>query len=200
MPKRFIVLISLIITGFAARAQSPSADSVYNQYVDFNLARFQGETDKALELGEAILPYADKLPEKAKINFYFSVGKMYEDNDEHNKALPYYEKVAAAVPDYYVAHRAIGYLYLEKVNALEDELKTAGSGTAMSNQLTDALTAAVKKALPHLEKAQACDPSDETLAVIKRLYADIKDEQDLSTLDSRLKALSKNCIDILTDK
>ncbi len=200
MPKRLLLLILLIAAGFNVHAQTPSADSVYNMYVDFNLARFQGETDKALELGEAILPYADKLPEKAKINFYFSVGKMYEDNDEHNKALPYYEKVAAAVPDYYVAHRAIGYLYLEKVNALEDELKTAGSGTAMSNQLTDALTTAVKKALPHLEKAQACDPSDETLAVIKRLYADIKDEQGLSTLDSRLKELSKNCIDILTDK
>jgi tetratricopeptide (TPR) repeat protein len=197
MPKRFIVLSSLIITGFVARAQTPSADSVYNQYVDFNLARFQGETDKALELGENILPYADKLPEKARINFYFSVGKMYEDNDEHNKALPYYEKVAAAVPDYYVAHRALGYLYLEKVNDLEDKLKAAGGNDAALNQQLDAM---VRKALPHLEKAQACDPSDETLAVIKRLYGDIKDEQDLSTLDSRLKALSKNCIDILTDK
>src|ERR1700731_2879175 len=98
LKKTFLFIISFFI-GLTAYAQSPSADSVYNQYLDFNLARFQGEHDKVFELGENLLPFADKLPEKARINFYFSVGKMYEDNDQHDKALPYYEKVAAAMPD-----------------------------------------------------------------------------------------------------
>jgi tetratricopeptide (TPR) repeat protein len=155
---------------------------------------------KVLELGENLLPNADKLPEKARINFYFSVGKMYEDNDQYKKALPYYEKVAAAVPDYYVVHRALGYLYLENVKEIEGKLNASANDTTLNKQLTIAYNNAVRKALPHLEKAQACDPSDETLAIIKMLYKNIKDAKGLSTLDVHLKELGKNCVDILSDK
>jgi len=201
MIKKITLFIFFVLIGLAVHAQSPSADSVYNQYLDFNLARFQGEDqDKIIQLGEDLLPYADKLPEKARINFYFAVGKMYEDNDQHNKALPYYEKVAVAVPDYYVVHRALGYLYLEKVKEIEGKLNSSSNDTALNDQLTTAYNDAVRKALPHLEKAQACDPSDETLAIIKTLYKNLKDDQGLNSFDSRLKELSRHCIDILNDR
>jgi tetratricopeptide (TPR) repeat protein len=198
MLKRTVLLVFMFFIGLALYAQS--ADSVYNQYVDFNLARLQGIQDKVSELGESILPNADKLPEKARISFFFSIGKMYEDNNEPEKARPYYEKVAAAVPDYYVVHRALGYLYLENVNAIEKKLNASLNNKPLNDQLAAAYKNAVRKALPHLEKAQACDPSDETLAIIKVLYKNIKDPESLNSLDSRLKGLSKNCIDILTDK
>jgi tetratricopeptide (TPR) repeat protein len=200
MLKKTLLFLFLSFIGVAAYAQSPSVDSVYNQYLDFNLARFQGEQDKILELGENLLPNADKLPEKARINFYFAVGKMYEDNDQHSKALPYYEKVAIAVPDYYVVHRALGYLYLENIKEIEVKLNASSNNKTLNDQLTLAYINAVKKALPHLEKAQACDPSDETLEIIKTLYKKIKDEQGLNSLYSRLKELGKNCIDILSDR
>src|SRR5580704_18439635 len=135
MLKKALLLLFLSFIGAAAYAQSPSADSVYNEYLDFNLARFQGEQDKVLELGENLLPYADKLPEKARISFYFSVGKMYEDNDQHSKALPYYEKVAAAAPDYYVVHRALGYLYLENVKEIEGKLNASSNDKILNAQL-----------------------------------------------------------------
>jgi tetratricopeptide (TPR) repeat protein len=180
-------------------AHSQSADVVYNKYLDFNLARLQGEKDTVLKLGEEIIPNADKLPEKARISFYFSVGKMYEDNNQPVKAIPYYEKVAAAVPDYYVAHRALGYLYLEDVKVIEKKLNEASNDKAANDQLTLAYENAVKKALPHLEKAQACDPSDETLILIKSLYNDINNKKELKNLNERLKVLSQNCVDILED-
>lgn len=198
MLKTIFVFLFSIFTAFAANAQS--ADSVYNRYLDFNLARFQGEQDKVLDLGGQLIPVADKLPEKARINFYFSIGKMYEDNDEPAKAKPYYEKVAAAVPDYYVVHRALGYLYLQDVKDVESRLNASSDDKARHDQLIIAYTNEVRKALPHLEKAQACDPSDETLAIIKSLYQKINDTQGLNSLDSRLKELGKNCIDILTDR
>ncbi|MFI5159145.1 MAG: hypothetical protein ACHQF4_09790, partial [Sphingobacteriales bacterium] len=160
MLKSFI-FIFIGLTALTARAQAPSADAVYNQYLDFNLARFQGEPDKVADLGEKILPYADKLPEKARINFYASVGKMYEDNDQPDKAITYYEKVAAAVPDYYVVHRALGYIYLQKTMRIADELSKSLNDKVMARQLTDAYAKAAREALPHLEKAQACDPSAE---------------------------------------
>jgi tetratricopeptide (TPR) repeat protein len=197
MLKRTLLFLLLLFIGYFSHAQS--ADSVYNQYLDFNLARFQGEQDKVLTLGEAILPNADKLPEKARINFYFSVGKMYEDDERPEKALPYYLKVADAVPDYYVVHRALGYIYYENSKAIALKRDAAKNDKKLHDQLSADYVNAVKKTLPHLEKAQACDPSNETLDIIKTLYQNIKDAGGLSTLDNRLKELSKHCIDILTD-
>ena len=124
---------------------------------------------------------------------------MYEDNDQPDKAIPYYEKVATAVPDYYVVHRALGYIYLAKAKKIGDELNNSLNDKVMAAQLTEAYASAAKKALPHLEKAQACDPSDETLASVQRLYRNLKDTRGLTTLDSRLKQLSRNCIDLLSD-
>ena len=173
--------------------KAQSADSVYNQLLDFNLARLQGETDKVLDLGEKLIPVADKLPEKARINFYASAGKMYEDNNEPQKAVPFYEKVAAAVPDYYVVHRALGYIYLDDAKKIKKQLDNDPS----SQQLRAGYKNAIIKALPQLEKAQACDPSDETLAIIKTLYENIQDNKGLNTLSSRLKTLRLHCIDIL---
>lgn len=198
MQRRFFIFIFLCFAGLLVHAQAPSADSVYSQYLDFNLARFQGETDKVLELGEAIIPYADKLPEKTRINFYFGAGKMYEDDNQPEKALPFYEKVAAAVPDYYVAHRALGYLYLDKAKKIEDKINSTND-KAVKNSLFADYVKAARRALPHLEKAQACDPSDDTLNIIKGLYAKINDPGGLGSLNARLEALSKDCVDILSE-
>ena len=190
----------LLFTIFLSRAvYSQSADSVYDKYLDFNLARLQGEQEKVLELGKEIIPNADKLPGKARISFYFSAGKMYEDDNQPEKALPYYEKVAAAVPDYYVVHRALGYLYFDNVKAIEKKLNAAANDKMASAELTLSYEKAVRKTLPHLEKAQACDPSDETLAIIKTLYKNINDTEGLNKLNDRLKLLSQNCIDVLED-
>jgi tetratricopeptide (TPR) repeat protein len=181
MYKKLILMAILFCTGLPAFAQT-DAGAVYDKYLDFNLARLQSENDKALELGESIIPDTAKLPAGARVSFYYSIAKLYEDNDRAAKAIPYYEKVIAAVPDYYVAHRALGYLFVK-------DLKETDPG----------YVAKVKKALPHLEKAQACDPSDDTLTLIRSLYINIKDETGLKTLTSRLNQPGKNCIDILND-
>ena len=196
--KIFLIVIAIILS---QSSFGQSADSVYNRYLDFNLARFQGEQDKEKELGEALIPLADKLPEKARINFYFAIGKMYEDDGRPGKAMSYYEKVTVAVPDYYVAHRALGYIYLEEVKSIEKQLNASVGKSQLANrQLSLTYNAAVKKTLPQLEKAQACDPSDETLVIIQLLYKDIRGAKGLSSLNKRLKQLSKNCVDILSDQ
>ena len=197
MLKHTFLLLSILFSLNAAYSQS--ADTVYDQYLDFNLARLKGEQDKLLELGEKVLSNADKLPEKARISFYFSIGKVYEDNNDLSRAAVYFEKVAAAVPNYYVAQRGLGYIYLNDVKAIEKKLNAAKTDIKTNQQLFADYIAAAKKALPHLEKAQACDPSDETMAIIKSLYKSMKDVKGIETLDDRLKQLSSNCIDILDD-
>jgi tetratricopeptide (TPR) repeat protein len=193
MPKKaFLILIILCISSLV---KAQTADEVYNLYLDFNLKRFEGDVTKALQIGENILPNVDKLPAKSQVMFYNGIAKLYEDGEQSLEAIPLYEKVVTAQPDYYVAHRALGYLYLKPADALYTKLQASPG----DKEIGAAYKAAVLKALPHLEKAQACDPSDETLATIKTLYTNIHDDAGLRLLTARLKELSKKCLDILSE-
>jgi len=197
MLKKLFTLSVIILAAYAANAQP--IDSTYSKYLDFNLARLPGETDRLLDMGEGLLPSADKLPEKARINFYFSMGQVYEHNEQPQKALEYFERVAAAVPDYYVAHRGIGYIYLFRAIEIHNQMHASTDATSIK-KLNEDYEKLARKALPHLEKAQACDPSDETLDYIKTVYKNLNDIEGLNSLDKRLKKLSAHCIDILEDK
>ncbi|MES2807839.1 MAG: hypothetical protein V4619_04395 [Bacteroidota bacterium] len=191
MVKKITCIILLSFVALTIKAQTP--DEVYDQYLDFNLKRLEGKADEAMKMGEKILKLADKLPAKSRVSFYNGLAKLYEDDNQSVEAIPLYEKVAAAEPDYYVVHRALGYLYEKSAQGLY--VKVAGGGQAAFN----VYKAAVQKALPHLEKAQACDASDETLELIKKLYVNIKDDAGLKSLPVRLSTMSKNCIDILKE-
>ena len=193
-------ILFLIIAFAATITKAQTAEEVYNSYLDFNLARLEGRTENALDLGEKLMPNADKLTDKAKISFYYSLGNLYENDSQSIKALPLYEKVAAAVPNYYVVQRALGYMYMKQVEDIATKLNAAKTNAAENKRLTDLYAIAVKKALPHLEKAQACDPDKDTLTLIKMLYKNIKDDNGLNTLNSRLATMAKNCVDLLTDK
>ncbi|MBD1392419.1 hypothetical protein [Mucilaginibacter glaciei] len=196
MFKKIFFIVAVAIASVNAKAQT--ADEVYNSYLDFNLARLEGRTGEALELGEQIMPNVAKLTDKARTSYYYSMGNLYENDKQSVKALPLYEKVVAAEPNYYVGQRALAYMYGKKVEELSKKLNA--SEGAEYKRLYDLYVAQVKKTLPHLEKAQACDPSPETLALIKSFYKFMKDEQSLKTLNARMAVMSKNCIDLLSDK
>ncbi|MET3979243.1 tetratricopeptide (TPR) repeat protein [Mucilaginibacter sp. UYP25] len=198
MFKKFILLSFILFAAITTHAQT--ADEVYNKYLDFNLHRLQGENDVALTLGQDLIPNVDKLKQNARVSFYYSIGNLFENDGQSVKAIEYYEKVDAAVPNYYVVQRALGYLYLKDVEAITTKLNAAKSDINENKRLIALYSAAAKKALPHLEKAQACDPDDDTLSRIKSLYKNMNDAQGAATLTARLKALSKNCIDLLDDK
>ena len=196
MFKKAALFLSLLFIGTVTHAQT--ADQVYDQYLDFNKARLEGQTSKAMSIGESILANVGKLPAKSRTTYYSGLAKLYEDNSQPEKAITYNEMVAAAEPDYYVTHRALGYLYNERASAVYDKMR-ATKDAAVLAALTAEYKTKVLKALPHLEKAQACDPSDETLTLIKFLYNSIKDKQGLGTLNSRLTGLGKNCLSILSE-
>jgi hypothetical protein len=191
-----LFLFGLIVT--IARAQIP--DSLFNRLGDFDLARFNDNVREAIQIGEQILPDTAKLTAKVRVSFFARLARLYEDDDQDKKAVLYYEKVAAAVPDYYVVQRALGYLYDKSAGDIQSKLRESQSNDPTHAHLFAAYQNAVRKALPYLEKAQACDPSDETLDLIKTLYKNINDEHGLATLNSRLTVLAKSCIDILNDQ
>jgi tetratricopeptide (TPR) repeat protein len=181
-----ILLLTLIIAkvGFA---QAQTADEVYNSYIDFNEAKMNADATRQMTLAEKILPDTAKLTSKVRISFYNSLAKLYEDDNQGINAIKYYKMVSAAQPDYYVAHRALGYLYIKDISGKQ--------AVVDANYIQKA-----KLALPHLEKAQACDPDDNTLAIIKVLYRNLKDEAALNSLPARLEKLRKNCVDLLSDQ
>jgi hypothetical protein len=195
MDRKIVLLLLLGSASLASRAQM--TDTLFNRLGDFDLDRFNDKIPEAIEKGEQILPDTAKLPVKTRISFFGRLAKLYEDDGQDAKAIRYYQKVVAAVPEYYVAQRALGYLYEKDAHEINLKLFQFKSSGPAYDKLFATYQVAAKKALPYLEKAQACDPSDETLALIKVLYKNIHDDKGLSSLDSRLKDISKNCIDIL---
>jgi tetratricopeptide (TPR) repeat protein len=192
----FLLLLGLIFV--SSKAQTTDS-LIFTKLGDFDLARFNNDQGEAMRIGESILPDTAKLAPKIRISFFARLAKLYEDEEQYTKALIYYQKVVAAVPDYYVTQRALGYLYDNAAEEIHLKLYQTKSDDPAYRSLFDSYKAELLKALPHLEKAQACDPNDETLDLIRTLYQNIHDEQGLNSLNSRLKNLSKNCMDILSD-
>ena len=172
---------------------------IYNLYLDFNKAQSENETAKALLKADSILQSTEKLPAKAEISFYGRLAKLYEDQHQPKKSIFYHEKVVAAAPDYYVSHRALGYLYLLPMDSLVSKINLARNNRVDYEKFKSQYFKLIKTALPHLEKAEACDHDEQTLALIKNLYQKINDQAGLVSLTKRLALLKVHCIDLLTD-
>lgn len=150
MYKKLFLLLFVIGTAITAKAQT--AEELQNAYYDFSNAYVQHFNANALNLGEKILPNAGKLSDKAQPNFYYRMGILYEDRHQVDKAITCYEKVIAAVPDFFVAHRALGYLYLKEANLVAGKLNAAKTDVVENKRLAALYIATAKKAIPHLEK------------------------------------------------
>ncbi|MDB5141880.1 MAG: hypothetical protein JWQ66_593 [Mucilaginibacter sp.] len=198
MFKQILFLLLLIPVALSSKAQI--TDTLFDKLADFDLARFHSDELGAIRIGEGILPDTAKLTPKIRISFFDRMAKLYEDDEQDAKALFFYEKVTAAEPNYYVAQRALGYLYDDAAEEIHLKLYQTNKDDPAYQTLFNNYKKGVLKALPHLEKAQACDPTNDTLDLIKTLYHNIHDEQGLNSLNNRLTGLSKNCIDILSDK
>ena len=88
MFKKILFLLIAVFAIVTAKAQT--AEEVYNRYLDFNLARLEGPSTKALELGEGLLPDTAKLTPKARISYYYSIGKLYEDDAQSYAPNPWH--------------------------------------------------------------------------------------------------------------
>ncbi len=196
--KALVLIIACFLAAFTAGAQNN--DELFNKYTDFNLLRTQNNYSKALQLGNTILPDAAKLPEQSRISFYNGMAKAYEETNQPAKAQYFYEKVTAALPDYYVAHLALGHLYLRTVNELANKLNASKGDRAAYDKYKSDYIAAINKTLPHLEKVQACDPYNENLALIKKLYQNSGNAAGFDGLNARLKKLSQQCLDIISER
>jgi len=197
--KKITFLLLFVLLALSVQAQTTTDSVLFNKLGDFDLARFNNDQGEAMRIGESILTDTAKLSIKMRTNFFARMAKLYEDDDQNTKAITYYQKVIATTPDYYVAQRALGYLYDDEAEEIHLKLYITKSDDPAYRSLFDSYKARVLKALPHLEKAQACDPNDDSLDLIRILYQNIHDEQGLNSLNTRLKNEGKNCVDMLSD-
>ena|ERR1700744_250357 len=197
--KKITFLLLFVLLALSVQAQTITDSVLFNKLGDFDLARFNNDQGEAMRIGESILTDTAKLSIKMRTNFFARMAKLYEDDDQNTKAITYYQKVIATTPDYYVAQRALGYLYDDEAEEIHLKLYITKSDDPAYRSLFDSYKARVLKALPHLEKAQACDPNDDSLDLIRILYQNIHDEQGLNSLNTRLKNEGKNCVDMLSD-
>jgi len=175
-----------------------SAQTTVDAYYDFDLARTNGNTEAVIQIGEKILPKSSELPAKSQVYFFYKLASAYEGNAQPEKALPLYEKVFAAVPDYYVVNLALGNIYLKQGNVLVPQINNSKGDPKKYESLMNQYRALVKKALPHLERSMACDPNEQQLQQITALYKQLKDPA-INSLQSRLDAYKGKCIDLITD-
>jgi tetratricopeptide (TPR) repeat protein len=195
MLKKLLFTCSLILVTTLLNAQD-----VAELYVKFNGALvFDGDKDKALNYADQILNSTEKLPAKMQTNFYAKLAKVHESKNEPDKALTYWEKVLVAEPDYYVAHRAVAYLYIQQGNTLAVKINASRHDAKLYEGYFAAYKKLIKLAVYHLEKAQSCDPDEASLNYIKHLYGEINDTADVVTLPARLKNMSGHCVTLLTD-
>jgi hypothetical protein len=191
-------IFTFLFLGFLSPGFSQDK-SVDDLYMDFRIERSEGSPKRALQIGTKILAQTEKLPAGYQNNFNYHMGKLYEVNHEDAKAILFYEKVAVAVPDYYVPHLALGNLYLKSARPLIQKLNAAKNNKAEYDNYLNQYKAILVKALPHLEKALACDPNEDTLSEIKYIYQSLKTPEKNATLENRLRPMSINCISLIKD-
>jgi hypothetical protein len=102
-------------------------------------------------------------------------------------------------PDFYVPHLALGYLLLAQANPIARQLNEVKDNPELRAKYLKEYQEKLRKALPHLEKALACDPNDQVLESIKWSYQALKDQASFNSLETRLQLLRKNCVTVLKE-
>ena len=174
------------------------AQDLLDHYYEFGGAVTEGRESTALMLAEKILPDVSTLSEKRQAIFYYKLAGLHENMKNNDQAIVFYEKTLKLEPDYYVPHMALGYLYVAKANQVVPKINAEKDKAVRDRYIRD-YNSTMKKAIPYLEKAMACDPNEQVLASIKNCYDSLKDNKGFTGLDARLKSLEGNCVTLLKE-
>lgn len=198
MKKLFIASFLMLLAFHPAFSQTKKIEDLY---LDYTQVRNSPNRKAAKENSLALLERSAELNEKQIANVNFHLAGLYEEAKEPQLAVPHYETVIKIVPGYYVAQRALGFINLKKCDELGRKVSAAAQAKneAMYNESFKVYKKQVLHTIPYFEKSQACDPDDNTLKILTGLYKSIKAPQSLTTLDSRLKELAKDCVSLLDE-
>lgn len=192
-----LTLCVLLGTAFVVNAQNAKEG-----YQNFTMYRTTKGSAESIARMKALLQQQEQLSPKQVTNLQYHLGRMHEEIGDAENALVYYEQSLKGEANYTVLRRALGFIYLSKTKTFVkqmNEASAAKNATANANAFSK-YKEMVLKALPHLEKYQACEPDEETLNIITNLYKSIKDQQSIASLPNRLKTMEGNCVTLLDDE
>lgn len=194
----YFIGITIFFSNTKLAAQQ-KGDDLEKLYGNFLADRLNTNYDSAIALGEQILLRRSEFSEKRQLVFTYTLARMYEENNRIEKAVPLYKDVLEKEPNYYVPHRALGFYYLSKSNELIPQLKSKTNTAEQHKQNIEQYRSLLLQALPHLEKAYACDPDDETLTIIRNLMKTVGPKAHASDFEKRVAQLKSACVSILTE-
>lgn len=199
MKRTYLIILMLTSICLSSFSQSNVAQEAYFAY---KVGRNVKGNEKSIASTIMLLKMSDQLTLKQVTNASYHLGRMYEEVGKPDSAIIYYEKSLKGEPNYSVIHRALGFIYLTKTKPIIASMNEASKAkdVAGNTKAFAKYKEMVIKALPYLEKYQACEPDEETLATITNLYKSIKDLQSLASLETRLKPLAANCVSLLEDE
>lgn len=199
--KKFSVFFLLLYLGVLhTNAQQRDVKDLYFDFLQIRLVPLN--EPEAIKQGLKLLTRSSELNKKQVTSVTYHLARLYEGEGEMDKALPYYEKSILLNPDYYVPYRALGFYYFDQAIDLWQAVSRIDEKNTPNEyaKALDVFKIIAIKTNFYLEKAQACDPDEETLSMIEDLYKNLKDQKALQNLDQRLKSKSKKCVTLLDDE
>ena len=102
--KKQIICLLICLWSINSFAQTNSVKDLYEDFKEYRTT----DDDKPSQIVKTLelLKFADQLTKKQITNVNYNLGRMYEDIEEGDKAIPYYEKSLLGEPNYEVGHRA----------------------------------------------------------------------------------------------
>jgi len=200
MKKYLCIAVFSISTFQYALAQQPSVKDLYFDFTNYRMS--QENKEDVLRKSLILLSQKNELTVKQQANVNYHIGRLYEETGAPEKSVPYYEETIALSPAYYVPYRALAFINVKKCNEFGVKINDAAKqkNAEIHNQALADYKKQVLKTIPYLEKAQACDPDDETLTMLVKYYKSIKANEALEKLPEKLKKLAENCITLLDDE
>lgn len=134
----------------------------------------QGESDQLIaNLKEAILK---KPNNPSNANFYFLIGKSYDNKGDHKSAKEYYKKALVVNPKFFEAYYNIGAIYVNNAAKLQKKANNLPlSKEKEYKTLNNEANSNLDLAMPWLEKALVIRPGDKsTIAALKETYTRLK--------------------------
>ncbi|MGQ7852747.1 tetratricopeptide repeat protein [Pedobacter sp. WC2501] len=200
MNKRLLTLLIVLAAAQFSFAQNKSIKDLYWDYSQIRMT--DTKKPKAIQMAEDLIKRTPELTKTQLGNVSYHLGRLYEETGEIEKAIPKYQEAIKITPAYYVPYRALGFIFVKKCNAIGAKMNEAGKAKDLKahGEFYAQYKVIALKALPYLEKSQACDPDDETRTIITNLYRSLKDNAAIASLDERLKKNAADCVSILDDE
>ncbi|MDA3893563.1 MAG: tetratricopeptide repeat protein [Salinivirgaceae bacterium] len=149
-----------------------------NDTLLLNLINFYIENDNNYEAIEFLSKAILKDP--ANQTFYFAQGALYDKMGDFGNAIAAYEKAIVIDSGYFDAYFNIGALYFNKgANLLKSANNIPPNKQDKYEEKIRISYIEFKKAIPYLEKAHVCNPTEEsTIITLKDIYLKLRNEDD----------------------